>query len=93
MSRRISPTLVPYRKTRQIAYDVARTMGNWQPVVDFLATGNVEKLTRGLVRRGVRRLAGRAYSRMSFGLDGGPALLLDIAVMVLGRLVGFRGRL
>lgn len=92
MARRASAMMQPYRKLRQTSYGVARTMGNWQPVGDFLATGDFGGLVRGLFRRGARRLAGRAWSRASFGNDKGVGLLLDVALMVLGRLVGFRGR-
>jgi len=92
MARRANAAMMPYRKTRQAAYKVARTMGNLQPFGDFLATGDFGGLVQGLFRRGARRLAGRAWSRASFGDDKGIGLLFDVLLMVLGRLVGFRGR-
>ena len=92
MARRANTMMMPYRKTRQAAYKVARTMGNLQPLGDFLATGDLAGLIRGYTRRGIRVIAGRAYSAMSFGKGGWGTVLFEIGLMLLGRLVGFRGR-
>ena len=65
-------------------YKVARGLGD----VQALASGN----PRTVIRRGVRRIAGRGYANLAGGRGGIGSVLLDIALMLLGRGVGGRGR-
>ena len=65
-------------------YKVARGLGD----VQALASGN----PRTVIRRGVRRVAGRGYANLQSGNGGGWQILLDIALMLLGRGVGGRGK-
>lgn len=81
-----------FRRVRAFSYRAARTMGNWQPVVEGLATGNLDTMIRGLTRRGIRRVAGRAFSSLSFGKGTGLDVLFDVAKILLGRAIGSRGR-
>jgi len=72
------------RDTRHLMYNGARHLGDAQSLV----TGDPHKI----LRRGVRKVAGRAYSSLSGGRGGWLGVLLDIALMLLGRGVGGRGR-
>lgn len=77
------------RRARSLTYGTSRTLGNVQPVLDFLATGRVDLLAGGLLRRGARRLSGRAFSRYAFGRGG---LLTAILDMIFGAHIGSPGR-
>lgn len=73
-------------------YRAARVMGNLQPWGDFLATGDGAELLRSVTRRQVRRAVGKAFSRMQFGGGGWASVLGEVGLMLLGRLIGVRGR-
>jgi len=65
-------------------YKVARGLGD----VQALASGK----PRVVGRRLIRKTAGHAYSQLAGGRGGFVSVLLDIALMLLGRGVGGRGR-
>jgi len=69
-------------------------MGNAAPWLDYLCGGgDLSGLVRGVTRRQVRRWAGRAFSHIQGGVGGGAwGALVDVAIMLAGRFVGYRGR-
>lgn len=77
------------RRARSLTYGTSRTLGNVQPVLDFLATGRVDLLAGGLLRRFGRRVVGRAFSRSQFGRGG---LLTAFIDMIFGAHIGSPGR-
>lgn len=84
-SAHLLPGLGLYREVRHQSYNVARGMGNLLPLLE----GN----PAALLRRQGRRLAGMAFNQVSFGKVRGFGVLLDLLLIVLGRLLGSRGRL
>ena len=86
MARRSSPLSLigSIRHIRPGLYRTARALGDLQAV----ASGN----PRTILRRGARRVAGHAYANMQGGSAGPWRVLLDIALMLLGRGIGGRGR-
>jgi len=75
------------RNTRHLMYNGARHLGDAQSLV----TGDPHKI----LRRGARKLAGRAWSHFAFGgrkKGNWLGMLLDIGMMLFGRGIGGRGR-
>lgn len=91
MPRHSTPVMRPYRQVRSASYNLARAMGNWGPLVELLLGGDPAACVRKLVKRQVRRAAGKAFSRLSQGAGGG-GLVVDMLLMLAGRAVGGRGR-
>jgi hypothetical protein len=76
-----------YRKTRNVAYRVARDMGNlgpWIETVLAVLSGSPEGVSQGgrkIVRRAVYKQVGRVFGRFAFGggaLGRGIARILGI---------------
>lgn len=81
----------PYRQARAGLYGLSRTMGNWQPVIDFLGNGDAGALVGNVGRRLGRRVAGRAFAHSQLPSSWGH-LLLDLLLIILGPAIGTRGR-
>lgn len=82
----------PYRQARAGLYGLTRTMGNLQPFVDFLGNGDAGALVGNVLRRSGRRVVGRAFAHYSFGGNGFGSVAAEILLILLGRLIGYRGR-
>lgn len=84
-SAHLLPGLGLYREVRHQSYNLARGMGNLLPWL--------ECDPRAILRRQGRRCAGHAFNVLQFGKVRGFGVLLDLLLIVLGRLLGSRGRL
>lgn len=94
MPRRASSGIMrDYRRVRAGLYRGARLMGSLSPWLDW-ATGGLSLggLLRSVLRRQVRRGAGRAFSALEFGGGGLGDIATETLTMLIGRHVGARGR-